>query len=534
MKKEIKKIKQNKGITLVTLVITIIVLAILTGVSINALVGENGLITAAKNTADKANQVLGYHQDEINMMIGEMANWATGDWTTEGGSGGDGGSQLPSTELQAYYQISNNKATITVQLLSDGTINSVQVLKSGELIGTGTVNGSVATLANINKNGTYTIKVSLTVDGTSATKTASLTISGIKEPDVEEGEEATSNTTINGMEPSYSNPIIPAGYTPVNTDGAKWDAESGPEYNNGLVIKDDSGNEWVWVPVPDVSTMFEGTSRKLRAGVEYIQGEYGSIAHDIYRNTPYISKIRYKSGDKHGVEPYFDYKDFSSYWKGAWINANTSIEAAEDYISKYTLIVESVGKFQGFYIARYELTGTMISPKSAPGKVLSADYVGTWFHYYGTCERLKGDNDNVYTSMILGCMWDEATIWITSTKYNGDTSVVDTDSASIGNYINSEVRSSDGSTVLKSSTETKKLETGITTQTMLNNIYDLAGNCAEWTQELEDGGSPVYFMTRGGGFSDKSTVQTLSDRDNWECVVKDDYITTRATLVVVP
>jgi len=45
--------KQNKGITLVALVITIIVLLILAGVSINALGDNGGVIKNAKDAKDK-------------------------------------------------------------------------------------------------------------------------------------------------------------------------------------------------------------------------------------------------------------------------------------------------------------------------------------------------------------------------------------------------------------------------------------------------------------------------------------------------
>ena len=41
-------IKQEKGITLVALITTIIVLLILAGISINGLVGDSGLITQAQ------------------------------------------------------------------------------------------------------------------------------------------------------------------------------------------------------------------------------------------------------------------------------------------------------------------------------------------------------------------------------------------------------------------------------------------------------------------------------------------------------
>ncbi len=44
--------RENKGITLVALVVTIIVLIILAGVSINMIVGDNGIITKAKETIE--------------------------------------------------------------------------------------------------------------------------------------------------------------------------------------------------------------------------------------------------------------------------------------------------------------------------------------------------------------------------------------------------------------------------------------------------------------------------------------------------
>ena len=45
----------NKGITLIALVITIIVLLILAGVSIAMLTGQNGILTKASNSKDKTN-----------------------------------------------------------------------------------------------------------------------------------------------------------------------------------------------------------------------------------------------------------------------------------------------------------------------------------------------------------------------------------------------------------------------------------------------------------------------------------------------
>ena len=53
MQKEIRKRKSQRGITLVALVITIIVLLILAGISLNAVVGENGLLERAKESRSR-------------------------------------------------------------------------------------------------------------------------------------------------------------------------------------------------------------------------------------------------------------------------------------------------------------------------------------------------------------------------------------------------------------------------------------------------------------------------------------------------
>ena len=54
--------KNDKGITLVALVVTIIVLIILAGISINLVLGDNGIITIAKKS--KENTELAKIQEE--------------------------------------------------------------------------------------------------------------------------------------------------------------------------------------------------------------------------------------------------------------------------------------------------------------------------------------------------------------------------------------------------------------------------------------------------------------------------------------
>lgn len=52
-----KKLREERAITLVALVVTIVVLLILSGVTINLVVGQNGLISKAKEAANATNKV---------------------------------------------------------------------------------------------------------------------------------------------------------------------------------------------------------------------------------------------------------------------------------------------------------------------------------------------------------------------------------------------------------------------------------------------------------------------------------------------
>ena len=82
--------KKNKGITLVALVVTIVVLLILAGVSINLVLGDNGIIAKAKEAQRKSaeatqNDLIG--MNELAQQLEEKINGSAG----SGGNGGNGG-----------------------------------------------------------------------------------------------------------------------------------------------------------------------------------------------------------------------------------------------------------------------------------------------------------------------------------------------------------------------------------------------------------------------------------------------------------
>lgn len=62
----IEKVKNQNGITLVALIVTVILLVILTGVTVNTLVGDNGILTASKESKNAYESQLLNKQYEMN------------------------------------------------------------------------------------------------------------------------------------------------------------------------------------------------------------------------------------------------------------------------------------------------------------------------------------------------------------------------------------------------------------------------------------------------------------------------------------
>ena len=104
------KTKEIKGITLVALVVTIVVLLILAGVSINLVLGDNGIITKAKEAQRKSaeasqNDLIG--MNELAQQLEEQINGSTGSGSGNGGAGGSGaGTKVPAeatAETAPYF-----------------------------------------------------------------------------------------------------------------------------------------------------------------------------------------------------------------------------------------------------------------------------------------------------------------------------------------------------------------------------------------------------------------------------------------------
>ena len=89
MKHKERRIQENKGITLIALVVTIVVLIILATISINAVLGQNGIIGKAKQAKESYEKSVKAEDTAMQELANEMAEYDTN------GGGSGGGSDTP-------------------------------------------------------------------------------------------------------------------------------------------------------------------------------------------------------------------------------------------------------------------------------------------------------------------------------------------------------------------------------------------------------------------------------------------------------
>ena len=340
-------------------------------------------------------------------------------------------------------------------------------------------------------------------------------------PKVNVNTKAGDNSTINGKKGTSKNPTIPKNYIPIDTVTSTWgDGSTAPSQdsvNHGLVIKDEKNNEWVWVPVDSatLATMYEESSdEKTLCGTKgetAVKTKLYSKSITIGTDSNKTTMTRTTPGttaDPCYREPdlvvgsggaKYDAKD--TYYKTILGETGTKEQLAQLFVDEYKAMLESVSKYGGFYIGRYELS------KAGVQKDKETLTLANWYDLYKKCKELNA-SDKVETRMIWGCQWDVTMNWLISSGAK-TSDEVNKDSSSWGIYCGTSVKADDGTTEIKASGRYQKLNTGKTTFTMANNIYDLAGNCSEWTQEASGAGSRA---SRGGGYTGDGSSSPASVR----------------------
>ena len=287
-------------------------------------------------------------------------------------------------------------------------------------------------------------------------------------PQIEINSIAEVNSTIDGNVPCYYNPVIPAGFKAINKEQdttidemAKWGERNA--YLSGLVIEDEKGNQFVWIPVENMQ-LFHTTDWQRNEPTEQI-------------NTTYL-------------------------------------EPMEEERQAYEKKKKKVQKYGGFYVGRFEtgdgdITEARTTTRNSDNMVIQkyaqvynyVPFMSTTIdrrEVTGARElALKFGNQNQYqtvtTSVLYGVQWDAILRFLVSEE-----SPVN-DSTSWGNYPNATLSYLDslGNTYQKVQGEARLLQAGSSEQTKAKNIYDIAGNLYEWT--MESAGSSVR-VVRGGAY----------------------------------
>ena len=344
-------------------------------------------------------------------------------------------------------------------------------------------------------------------------------------PKVDVNTKAGDNSTINGKKGNSNNPTIPKNYIPIDTATSTWgDGSTAPSQdsvNHGLVIKDEQNNEWVWVPVDKatLATMYEESSdEKTLCGTT---GETAvktklyskSITIGTDSNTKTMSRTEPgTTADPYCREPdlvvgsgtEYDASDTSSdtYYKTILGKTGTKEQLAQLFADEYKAMIESVSKYGGFYIGRYELS------KAGVQKDKATLTKTNWYNLYKKCKELNA-SDKVKTQMIWGCQWDVTMNWLISSGAK-TSDEVNKDSSTWGNYRNYNTANNytEGTTGYEKNAGSLQ-NTGSSENWKANNIYDLAGNVSEWTQEALD---TNLRASRGGSYFNRGSSNPASDR----------------------
>ena len=450
IKRTMDKIKkQQKGITLIALVVTIIILIILAGVSIAMLTGNNGVLTQAKSAKEKTGEK--GEQERVNLAASSAMTLGMGTITTEN----------LNKAIQDEFG-AGKSVTGTGPWTYQGEYKSYKIEKSGA--------------------------------------TTEVAKAGTKVTTVDYGENSTAQATADGAGNVFAKPND-ATYVEGTVD-------------TGVVIKDKNNNEWVWVPVDDPTIMYEESEAGIAlagdTGVKTNKYSKGNILSEVDRGTPNSSGYREPDlvtdydNDTYAAQAGFTAKEATGTEE-----AKTALKVmAESLVQDYSDMIESIAKYKGFYIGRYEL-----STKTENGVTVGIEQKGeasqtrtSWYELYKYSKNIAG-SENMQTRMVWGCQWDVTCKWLAEHNYDIN------NSSAWGNYsnYNTENNYAEGSEKYEAGAGEKQ-NTGSSENWKANNIYDLAGNCYEWTQEVLSTNGRAH---RGGTYNSNGSGYPASIRNTY-------------------
>ena len=522
--------KKQRGITLIALVVTIIVLLIMAGVSVSMLTGQNGILTNAAKAKENTEAASDLE------FLQTKAYEAVTNYYVKGQTGSE----------NEYILEELGKVSGVETSVSQGTVKyNGKTYDISEIIGNTSEQKAIEKEEGLKQ-----------VTAATATDAADKEILSSKDSDGNAKvrmiivEENTDNTTIKA--------VIPSGFYYVTG-----------KPSTGLVISDKfddddnnskGGNQFVWVPcnggkatykahtyaTANVNDLGESTADTGNGGWKtYYYRNYSDWQDNAGEATVTSAKAnsvatyggfyvaRFEAGEPTNASFYND-KDGSTYWQIHY-NEDASIkygdntnkpDASKTY--KDTYKTKNVTEQDGKKLLP-------VSKKNTP----SWNYISQT-NSKTVSENMYGESKTIKSYLIDGTAWDTITQWVSdSTKKSV------TDSTAWGNYYNANYTLKglyarhQGRTakdnvwrwfpayVYNNGSYTKGSEytevaTGVTvegdpTRNSACNIYDMAGNMWEWTTETGKHDSKAtdatnYAVRRGGSFSNRGDDAPVSYR----------------------
>ena len=542
IKRTIDKIKkQQKGITLIALVVTIIILLILAGVSIAMLTGNNGVLTQAKSA--KENTRVGEVQEKVKLAAQAALTANLGNGIEKEKFQEELNNMFTQGEqVGLEYDETNKKYTVTVDKYEVEVSNMGAVGEAKEA-----VIQAKLTLTYKNTEQKAGENVAKVVDKNVPIPTNFYYVGGTKDTGVVISDNSADENQ--GVDSNLSgNQFV---WVPVNQNQKLQIDVTSKDDISSISLKDPFGEEKLTESnvgktynKKDQEPTINGTysltittttgktkTTKLAVHSLYKQDFWKAIDIDLSRTTIEAElKEMAKEQGFSSLEDYAKSVNFETVEKMIEVYTNYKKQSIEEY-KNYTdndTNQESVNNYGGFYIARYEAgdgdaNGTPRSSSSSNSNTVVSKKGAIVYNYISQPDSITRA-ESMYagkSKLISGAGWDRILNWLIETKAKTENEVF-VNSSSWGNYDDST-----GNAKTNSGYGNLNYRTGRNEAWKANNIYDLAGNVRDWTTEAGSSGKRV---SRGGHYNCNGSYHPASNRNGNDSDYSHTYIGFRPAL----
>ena len=499
------KEKSIKGITLVALVITIVILLILAGISIQAIT-NTGLFTNAKRASEESKYANAEEKVKMAVMASYDENASLNKDLLKKSLNKIDGINPKVTEVTWDLKVNVDGYEFTITEV--GTVTCVGRKEQENLPENNKDNpqdaGKEVALKDSWK--IQTARHVKTNDGSEVTEVEK--VSTVYAVSVGNGE-----TVPVPYDFYYVGGSIDTGVIISDNEADKYDGKTDKtthEYATKL-----KGNQFVWIPCTidgytkiDFGMSSASSYDRTTGSSEYAQiQKYGGF---------YVG--RYEAGISTLDETTNTFKDSVTFNNSASLYNPVGIQSG----------INNWGWQNYDYIARGKVITDSNYPNKATGNIVEKANSIPYYHadYYTALEmseRLYNNNSYVQSGLITGTQWDmmmkflsdsanysdmKSTQWgnydnVSLTNLRGYYTNVNTSNASTEGF-----KSAEGFTTNSGTSSWVILTTGSTEQVLKKGLYDVAGNLWEWTQETCYYANLIYNTTyntynlRGGSFRD--------------------------------